>query len=113
MEVITIESEAYRKMMLKLDTLCDHIRLFAQAKDKSDEKKEDVWLDSKAVCRKLNISTRTLYRMKNERLISYSVFRGHCRFRQSDVEAIINGQRVVSNPETFEEMRQSYPALKK
>ena len=108
MEVITIETAAYRDLMLKLNTLCEYIRFFSQARDEAKAKaeKDEAWLDSNEVCKKLNISSRTLYRMKKERRISYSIFRGQCRFKYSDVEKLLHERVIVSNPATPDELRQ-------
>ena len=102
MEVIIIESKAYQELCVKLDRIYDFFRKTEAQDDK------EVWIDSKAVCEKLNISTRTLYRLRKERLIGYSNVRGHYRFKESDVEQILHGRLVVPNPETMDELRQSY-----
>jgi excisionase family DNA binding protein len=108
MDVIIIESRAYQELMAKLDHINEFIRSFLQKKDiKEDKESNEVWLDSKAVCERLNISSRTLYRLRKERLIGYSNVRGHYRFKESDVEGILSGRLVVSNPETLDEMRQT------
>jgi len=102
MDVIIMESKAYQELMLKLDRIYDFFR------KKEEKENEEVWLDSKAVCEKLNISTRTLYRLRKERLIGYSTVRGQYRFKESDVEQILHGRLVVSHPENFEELRHTY-----
>jgi len=104
MEVITIESRAYQELILKINQLIS----FSSAKPKDETK--DEWLDSNAVCRRLNISSRTLHRLKKERQIPYSILRGRYRYKQSDVEKLLRDRVVVSNPETLEELRQLYPA---
>jgi excisionase family DNA binding protein len=103
MEVITIENKAFQELSLKIDHLHEFVRSVQQKK----EEKKDVWLDSKAVCDRLSISARTLYRLKKERQIGYSSLRGHCRFKLSDVEQILQERQVASHPETFEEQRQT------
>jgi excisionase family DNA binding protein len=108
MEVITFESKAYQELMLKLERLYEQYLSFSQAQCKVEKENKEEWIDSKAVCKKLNISMRTLYRMKNERLIGYSSLRGHYRFKNSDVEQILHDRQVVPNPETAEELRQVY-----
>ena len=107
MEVITVESKAYRELMLKLEQLCENSRNIAHAKE-AEKQEKDEWIDSKAVCIRLNISTRTLHRMIKERLIGYSFLRGRYRFKKSEVEQMLLGNHVVSHPETFEELRQPY-----
>jgi len=107
MEVITIESKAYQALATKLDQLHEAFRAFSQEKeDKESKEDKEVWIDSKAVCERLNISTRTLYRLRKERLIGYSNVRGHYRFKQSDVEKILNERLIAPNPETLDELRQ-------
>ena len=101
MEVITIESKAYQELMKKLN------QLIMISSEKPKDEKKDEWLDSNAVCQRLNISTRTLFRLKKERVISYSMLRGRYRYKHSDVEKILRDRVVVSNPETLDELRQT------
>ena len=108
MEVITIESKAYQEIVLKIEQLHEYFKSFPKKREVKKDDKE-VWLDSNEVCKRLNISTRTLYRMRKDRLIGFSNLRGHYRFKQSDVEQILNERLVESDPETFEEMRQILP----
>jgi excisionase family DNA binding protein len=103
MEVITIENKAFQELILKLNQLHEFFRSFSQNED--DEGKDE-WLDSKAVCERMNISNRTLYRLRKERILGYSVVRGQYRFKRSDVEKILNERHVVSNPKTLDELRQ-------
>ena len=108
MEVITIENKAYQELMRKLDQMHDFFRSFSQPKEVKEVKEDkEVWLDTKTVCERLKISTRTLFRLRKERLISYSVFRGRCRFKESEVEQIMRERVIVANPETLDEMRQT------
>jgi excisionase family DNA binding protein len=108
MDVIIMESKAHQELMAKLDGINEFIRSFLQKKEVKESKEiQEVWLDSKAVCERLNISNRTLYRLRKERLLGYSNVRGHYRFKESDVEGILNGRLIVSNPKTLDEMRQT------
>jgi translation initiation factor IF-2 len=109
MEVITFENEAYRELMTKLNQLYEYCRSFSQAQSGAEKEKTDEWIDSKAVCQRLNISNRTLFRLRQERLIGYSVLRGRYRFKQSEVEKILRERLIVSNPETADELRQTCP----
>ena len=112
MEVITIENKAYQELMHKLNQQCEYFQLFLQTKEAKKDEKKDEWIDSVAVCNLLNISTRTLHRMIRERSIGYSCVRGRYRFKHSDVEQFLSGNYVVSNPKTFEELRQAYTVRK-
>ena len=56
MEVITMESDAYKRLVSKIEQIADFV---AEAKLPSEEKKE-AWLDSNQLADALGISTRTL-----------------------------------------------------
>lgn len=72
MEVITMESDAYKRLVSKIEQIADFV---AEAKLPSEEKKE-AWLDSNQLADALGISTRTLQRLRDDNLISYSMLRG-------------------------------------
>lgn len=61
MEVITIDSEAFKELIRKIDSITDYIR----NQDTSNTSKEldEVWVDSYEVCTFLRISERTLQRL--------------------------------------------------
>jgi hypothetical protein len=88
MEVVTIESKAYQDILRKIDMLYGHLKVIADIKEKAEADSKSVWMDSPAVCRKLNISARTLFRMKKDGLIKYTIFRGHSRYHINDVEEV-------------------------
>lgn len=79
MEVITFESEAYKALVGKLEKIAGYV---AEAQLPSEEKKE-AWLDSNQLAEALGISTRTLQRLRDENLISYSMLRGRCMYKLS------------------------------
>ena len=59
--------------------MCIRDRYVAEAQLPSEEKKE-TWLDSNQLAEALGISTRTLQRLRDENLISYSMLRGRCMY---------------------------------
>ena len=61
MEVITMESDAYKRLVSKIEQIADFV---AEAKLPSEEKKE-AWLDSNQLADALGISTRTLQRLRD------------------------------------------------
>ncbi len=71
MEVITIETEAFRRIMERLEVMEEYIR---QAKlGQKAVLADDDWVDSVAVCRYLRICDKTLQRLRLDGKISYSV----------------------------------------
>ena len=98
MEVITFESEAYKALVGKIEKIAGYV---AEAQLPSEEKKE-AWLDSNQLAEALGISTRTLQRLRDENLISYSMLRGRCMYKLSEERTI------RCKPQTLEDFRKNY-----
>ena len=104
MEVITLESKAYKDLISKIDKIAD----FVVRQEMKPEDRGDVWLDSNEVADALNISTRTLQRLRNENLISYTSLRGRCLYKLSDIEKGLNERTIKCKPQNMEEFRKNY-----
>ena len=104
MEVITFESEAYKALVGKIEKIAGYV---AEAQLPSEEKKE-AWLDSNQLAETLGISTRTLQRLRDENLISYSMLRGRCMYKLSEVERCLEERTIRCKPQTLEDFRKNY-----
>ena len=104
MEVITFESEAYKALVGKIEKIAEYV---AAAQLPSEEKKE-AWLDSNQLAEALGISTRTLQRLRDENLISYSMLRGRCMYKLSEVERCLEERTIRCKPQTLEDFRKNY-----
>ena len=117
MEVITMDSEAYKKLVEKIEKIADFV---VEAKLPSEEKKE-AWLDSNQLADVLGISTRTLQRLRDDNLISYtlqrlrddnlisySMLRGRCMYKLSEVERCLEERMIRCKPKNLEEFRRNY-----
>ena len=62
MEVITIESQAYKNIMSKMDTIYDYV-----VSQQNTQDEEDSWVDNYEVCTFLKMSDRTLQRLRSEK----------------------------------------------
>jgi hypothetical protein len=83
MEVITIDSQAFKELMAKINTIA---KLVAAINAKNEEQpKEDSWVDSYEVCTFLKISSRTLQRLRVEGAINFSRIRGKIFYRTSEL----------------------------
>lgn len=88
MDVITMESEAYQRIMDRLDQVHQElVRLQDPKKELSRE-----WIDGYDVCHILNISRRTLTKYLSEGKIRYSKVDGKNYFMLKDVEAFLLAQ---------------------
>ena len=84
MEVITIESQAYKNLMSKVDTIFDYVISQQNIQDE-----EDSWVDSYEVCTFLKISDRTLQRLRSENKINYSRIRGKNYYKISEIKRMM------------------------
>jgi hypothetical protein len=105
MELVTFESKAYQELIRKIERIAEFV--VKAEKPLSDEKRE-VWLDSMEVARLLNISTKTLQRLRREQLISYSMLKGRCLYRLSDIEQALNDRVITCSSQTLDEFRKNY-----
>lgn len=102
MEVITIEVKAFKQIMDKLDALSEYVySMKCQSENNDDE-----WVDSKAVCQYLNISGRTLQRLRSNRMISYSLLNGRLYYQIGQVKKMLKERIIKSTEESLEELVQ-------
>jgi hypothetical protein len=73
MEVITIESQAYKELVAKINTIAKFVN---SLQSKENEQPEDGWVDSYDVCTFLKISAKTLQRLRAAGAVTYSQIRG-------------------------------------
>ena len=69
MEIITFESKAYKELDNKITAIANFI--FNQL-DESRTNEDEIWVDSYEVCTFLQISDRTLQRLRANGTIAYS-----------------------------------------
>lgn len=104
MEIITIDHQVYQDLSSKIDRIADYVF----KKEATPAEEPEMWLTSEELADLLKISTRTLQRMRKERVIPYFMVRSKCLYRFSDVEKCI-AQRIMScNPQTLDEFRKGY-----
>lgn len=94
MEVITMESSAYKELMEKIERIAESVTRVEPRK----EPRPDVWLSSADVMVLLGISRR----------ISYAILRGACRYHLSEVVRMVEESIVPCRPERLEEFKQHY-----
>ncbi len=105
MEIVSFESEVYRELVGKIDKIAEYV---LKKEDEAINPKDEVWLDSKEVANLLRVSTKTLQRLRKDGLIAYSVLRGRCLYRLSDIEKGLNDRLIKGSPETLQEFHRKY-----
>ena len=103
MEVITIESQAFKSLMSKVDTIFDYVISQQNIQDE-----EDSWVDSYEVCTFLKISDRTLQRLRSENKINYSRIRGKNYYKISEIKRMLQENLIRRSEECLQDLIQNH-----
>ena len=103
MEVITIESQAYKNLMSKVDTIFDYVISQQNIQDE-----EDSWVDSYEVCTFLKISDRTLQRLRSENKINYSRIRGKNYYKISEIKRMMEENLIRRTEDCLQDLIQNH-----
>lgn len=109
MEIVTLESSAYKELIGRIERISSYIE--KQEKQKEEQSKDaNVWLTTRQVMAMLNVSQRTLQRMRDAGRIAYSVVGHNCRYHLKEVERFVRDGLIIGNPEKLEEFKHNYKA---
>ena len=99
MKVITMESSAYKEMMAQIANIAGYIR---EARDEKKRKREteDKLLDTAQAAKMLNVSKRTMQRMRTDHRIEYVVVRGS--YRLSEILRLLEDNTVRNEEGTID-----------
>ena len=103
MEVITIESQAFKNLMSKVDTIFDYV-----ISQQNTQDEEDCWVDSYEVCTFLKISDRTLQRLRSEKKINYSRIRGKNYYKISEIIRMLQENLIRRSEECLQDLIQNH-----
>ena len=87
MEVITIESEAFKKIMERLDRLEESLQNASQPSEKK-------WLNNKEFCEYLGISKRTAQNYRDTGIIPFSQIGSKIYYRLNDLITRLEDSKV-------------------
>ena len=100
MEVITIESKAFKQLMEKLETLTEYV----YSRERPTENNDDEWVDSQEMCRFLKISERTLQRLRTTGKITYSCIGGKYYYQIREIKKLLKNRVIKSTDECLQEL---------
>lgn len=86
MEIIAMESEAYKNFLKKIDEINQKLDDF---KRKSETPLSELWIDNSELCIVLKISKRKAQEMRDACKIPFSKIDGKIYYRASDVEKLL------------------------
>ena len=101
MDVITIESEAYKDLVTKINAIAKFV-VDHQEDDTTDP--DEMWVDSYEVCTFLKISERTIQRMRSNRVISYSIISGKSYYTIGEIKRLLNERKIRSTDECMNDL---------
>lgn len=94
MEVITIESKAFKELQAKINMISNFIVSQQEVASLDDD---EIWVDSYEVCTFLKISERTLQRLRSNGEVSYSKIRGRNYYQIGEIRRLIESRIIKSN----------------
>jgi len=101
MEVITMESQAYKELVFKINSIAKFV-----VENQSSEIKnpDDEWVDSYEVCSFLKISGRTLQRLRKNNIIRYSKISGKTYYTIGEIKRMLYEKRIRCNEEFLQDL---------
>lgn len=92
MEVITIDSKAYKAIIEKLDSIEEYIKTTYV-----DTNLDEAWVDNYEVCTFLKVCDKTLYRLRKNGDLPYSVLSGKIYYTIGDVKRLLESKKIKSD----------------
>lgn len=100
MEVITIESRAFKLLVEKLEALSEYVYSMERPIENEDEN----WVGSQEICQFLKISERTLQRLRTNGKITYSCIGGKCYYQIGQIKKLLQTHIIKSNNECLQQL---------
>ena len=104
MEVITIENQAFSKLLSNLENLTRELhsqndqRTVKKEVPKEKLKLGDQWLDNEEVCKLLKVTKRTLQNYRDNFILPYSQIGRKIYYKASDVQILLEKNYVSLDP---------------
>jgi excisionase family DNA binding protein len=108
MSYVLIDEKRLERISEVITFIADFIRSIFEEKTKQDT---DRLLTNTEAAELLNISKRTLARMRTKGSIAYSIVEGSCRYSYQDVLDAVERCKIKAAPRTQTEFEQNYHAI--
>ncbi len=96
MEVITIDSEAFKNLMKRFDQLEEKMKYYSPKAQMEDE-----YVDVAGACKLIGISRRTLFTYLEREEITCFKYNRKLRFHINDIRAFLDKKKKVSAGSIF------------
>lgn len=94
MEIITIESSAFKELTEQIRDIAAFVRMQGAAVKKETSSPKE-YLTSKEVCKMLQVSNRTLQRMRDAKAIGFTYVGNACRYKRTEIEKYLHDRGTV------------------
>lgn len=94
--------------MEQITEIAGYIRELKEEKQRQDAATKDCLLNTAQAAELLNVSTRTLQRMRDDHRIEYVIVCGTCRYRLSEVQRLLETNTIRNKEETVEALLHNY-----
>ena len=114
MEVITMESRAYLRLMEKLDSITAYVEEAVRREEEArkrtgeDSVSDGKWMTGKEVCEALGVSSRTLQRYRMQGEVSYSQYGKNLRYPRAEIDAFVEKRLVKTTSEQVDRLTERY-----
>jgi hypothetical protein len=96
MEVITIDSEAYKILVRKIDRVYNYVKAQIEKEDLPALNPSEIWIGNEEAAEILEISQRTLQRLRSNGEVTYSIRGGKTRYTLQEIQRLVSGRVVAS-----------------
>lgn len=94
--------------MEQIAEIAGYVRKEQEEKRRQEAANKECLLNTAQAAELLNVSTRTLQRMRDDHRIEYVIVRGTCRYRLSEVQRLLETNTVRNKEETIDALFHNY-----
>jgi len=96
MKVVIIESEAYKKLMQKIDRIHSCVKKQTKEDALLQSNPSEIWISDQDAADMLRVSKRTMQRLRSNGKVTYSIRGNKAWYTLTEVKRLLSG-RVVNN----------------
>lgn len=98
MEVVTIDSRAFRELEAKINSIAEYV---VNSKANEQVNEDEIWVDSLEVCSYLLISDKTLQRLRKSGDLAFSNIRGRYFYKIAEIKRMLENKQIKSTQENL------------
>lgn len=105
MDEITIASLQLEELNNKVDKIYQFIQRF---EDQVPPREDEPWIDNCELSNILHVSTKTLYRLRKDNLIPYTMLGNRPRYLPSQIYKVLRKKIIKCDPKYINDFYQNY-----